>query len=63
MSVKRGIICSISVHTVVHLRERYCFSLVCTCKKAIKNFKVKVDVREGALKYGEKQLAMKRNWF
>ena len=30
---------------IVYIRERYNFPLVCTLKKAIKNFEVKVDVQ------------------
>ena len=32
---------------IVYTRARYCFSLVCTFKKAIKNFEVKADVHWG----------------
>ena len=43
VSVRRGIIWGISVHNI-HKKEGF-FSLVCAFKKAIKNFKVKVDVQ------------------
>ena len=33
---------------IVFIRERHCVSKVCTITKAIKNVKVKVDVRKGA---------------
>ena len=36
---------------IVYIRERYCFSLVCTFKKVIKNFEVKVDVQKGPLRF------------
>jgi hypothetical protein len=36
----------------IYLRERHCFSLVCTFQKAIMNFGVK---EEGALKFREKK--------
>jgi hypothetical protein len=39
---------------IVCIRGRYSFSLVCTFNKAIKNFKVKVDVRKRALRLREK---------
>ena len=39
---------------ITYTEERYCFSLVCTFKEAIKNFGVKVDVQKGALRFGEK---------
>ena len=45
VSVRRYIIWGISVRNV-H-RERYCFSLVCSFKKVIKNFEVKVGVQGG----------------
>ena len=32
----------------------YYFSLLCTLKKAIKNYEVKVDVQKGALRFREK---------
>ena len=38
---------------IVYRRERYYFSLVCTFKKAIKNFVVKVDVLKGAPRFRE----------
>ena len=40
----------------VYIRERYCFYVVCTLRKAIKDSQVKVDVQKRALKFREKQL-------
>ena len=36
---------------IVYIRERYCFSLVCTFQKAIKNFEVNVDSQKGAPRF------------
>ena len=34
----------------MNIRERYYFSLVCTFRKTMKNFEVKVNVQKGALR-------------
>ena len=39
---------------IMYTKERYCFSLLCTLIKVIKNIEVKVDVQKGALRYREK---------
>lgn len=36
---------------IVYMREGYYFSLVCTSRKAIIIFEVKVDVQKGALRF------------
>ena len=36
---------------IVYIRERYCFSLVCTFEKVVYLFKVKVDAQKGALRF------------
>ena len=35
----------------IYVREMYFFSLVCTFRKAIKNFEVKVNVQKWALRF------------
>jgi hypothetical protein len=39
---------------IVYLRERYYFSIVCTFKKAIDIFEVKIDAQKGALRLEKK---------
>ena len=39
---------------IVYIRERHCFSLVCTSRKAIKKSNIKVDVQMGP--YGLEKL-------
>ena len=39
---------------IVYTREEYYFSRVCTSRKVINIFKVKVDVQKGALRFREK---------
>ena len=36
---------------ILYIRERCCFSLVCTPKRAIKSFEVKVDVQKGPRRF------------
>ena len=38
---------------LVNIREGFCSSLVCTFKKAMKNFESKVDVQKGAIRFRE----------
>ena len=38
---------------IVYIKERYLFSLVCTFRKAIKNFEAKVNVQNMALRFRE----------
>ena len=45
MSVRRGIIGCINVHNI-YIKERCYFFLVCTLRKAIKNFEVKVCLQK-----------------
>lgn len=49
VSVGWGIIWGISVHTT-YIKKRYCFSSVCTLKKAINKFELNLDVQKGPLK-------------
>ena len=49
MSVSRFIL-GVSVPNII--RERYCFTLVCTFNKAFKNIKLMVDVQKGAIRVG-----------
>ena len=37
----------------VYINERVCFSLMCTFKKVIDFFEVKVDVQKGSLRFRE----------
>ena len=37
--------------SIVYIKERYYYSLVCKSKKALKKFEVKVDVQKGALQF------------
>lgn len=53
MSVRKGIIGGICVHSIN--KGDIFFSLVCTCKKAIKKFEVKVDVQKGDMRFGRKK--------
>ena len=55
VSVNKGIIQGINVHSIVHKVERYWFSSVCTFKKAIKFFEVNVDSQKWALRSLEKK--------
>ena len=43
---------------IVYIRDRYYFSLVCTFRKAINFFEVKVDVQKGSLRFREKHLTI-----
>ena len=52
VTIRRGIISSISVHNI-HEREVIFFFVVCTFEKTIKNVEVKVDVQKGALGFRE----------
>ena len=36
---------------IVYMREKVLFSLVCTFKKVVKSFKLKVDVQKGPLRF------------
>ena len=47
MSVERVLLFEALVY-IVFIREKYCFPLVHTFKKVIKNFKLKVDVQKGS---------------
>ena len=38
-----------------YIGERHCFSLLLMFKKTNKNSEVKVDVKKGALRFGEKK--------
>ena len=38
---------------IVYIRERYDFTLVCTSRKAIKFFEVKVDIQKGVEMFKE----------
>jgi hypothetical protein len=54
VSVRKGILFEALVY-VLHLRERYYFSLVCIFKKVIiLFFEVKVDVQKGVVRFREK---------
>lgn len=39
---------------IIYTRKRYYFSLLCTFKKAIEDFELKVDVQKGPLRFREK---------
>jgi len=40
---------------ILYLRKGHYFALVCTSRKAIKNFEVDVNVQKGALRFREKK--------
>ena len=39
---------------IVYIMERYYFSLVCTSRKVIDFFEVKIDIQKGAPKFRQK---------
>jgi hypothetical protein len=43
--------CKAVLRCMIRIRERYCFSLVCTSRKFVDFFEVKVDVQKGALRF------------
>ena len=36
---------------IVYIKERYCFSLVCTFKNIVKHFEVEVKSQKGVLRF------------